>query len=377
MGSDELAVILYSGGTTGFPKGIMLSNYNFISEGLMVANWGGGLQAEDASVLAILPIFHGFGLGICCNAAFMGGAKSILVPQFTPEIVADLIKKKKPTLITGVPTLYDALTRNLDFQTADLSCLQNTSCGADSLPRQVKDRFEEIVKRQGGNVQLVEGYGLTEAVTGIMSTPLDGYREGSVGIPFPDMLAKVVGIGTMEEVPIGQEGELCVSGPAVMLGYLESPEETAAVIKKHKDGLTWLHTGDIFTMDKDGYFYFKLRLKRMIKSSGMNVYPVQVEAVLDKHPDVQAACVIGVPDEAQVEKVKAFVVLKDKSKASDELARALILHCQKDLIKWSCPREVEFRDSLPVTKVGKIAYTELEKQEIEKLRKEGKYTGGK
>ena len=165
MGTDELAVILYSGGTTGFPKGIMLSNYNFISEGLMVANWGGALSAESASILAILPIFHGFGLGICCNAAFMGGAKSILVPQFTPEIVADLVKKKRPTLIAGVPTLYDALTRNPDFQTADLSCLQNTSCGADSLPRQVKERFEEIVKRQGGNVQLVEGYGLTEAVT--------------------------------------------------------------------------------------------------------------------------------------------------------------------------------------------------------------------
>jgi long-chain acyl-CoA synthetase len=377
MDTDEMAVILYSGGTTGFPKGIMLSNYNFISEGLMVANWGSGLQAENASVLAILPIFHGFGLGICCNAAFMGGAKSILVPQFTPEIVADLIKKKKPTLITGVPTLYDALTRNPDFQTADLSCLQNTSCGADSLPRQVKERFEKIVKRQGGSVQLVEGYGLTEAVTGIMSTPLDGYREGSVGIPFPDMLAKVVSIGTTKEVPIGEEGELCVSGPAVMLGYLESPEETAAVIKKHEDGLTWLHTGDIFTMDKDGYFYFKLRLKRMIKSSGMNVYPVQVEAVLDKHPDVRGACVIGVPDETQVEKVKAFVVLKDAAKATPEMEKALIDHCREHLIKWSCPREIEFRDSLPVTRVGKIAYTELEKQEIEKLRSEGKYTGSK
>lgn len=377
MDTDEMAVILYSGGTTGFPKGIMLSNYNFISEGLMVANWGVGVQAEGASVLAILPIFHGFGLGICCNAAFMGGAKSILVPQFTPEIVADLIKKKKPTLITGVPTLYDALTRNPDFQTADLSCLQNTSCGADSLPRQVKDRFEEIVKRQGGNVQLMEGYGLTEAVTGIMSMPIDGYREGSVGVPFPDMLAKVVGIGTTQEVPIGQEGELCVSGPAVMLGYLESPEETAAVIKKHEDGLTWLHTGDIFTMDKDGYFYFKLRLKRMIKSSGMNVYPVQVEAVLDKHPDVQAACVIGVPDEAQVEKVKAFVVLKDASKAGPEMGQELIKHCQKNLIKWSCPREVEFRESLPLTRVGKIAYTVIQQEEIANLKAAGKYTGNK
>ena len=378
MGTDEMAVILYSGGTTGFPKGIMLSNYNFISEGLMVAHWGGGeLMAEDSSILAILPIFHGFGLGVCCNAAFMGGSTSILVPQFTPEIVADLIRKKRPNIIVGVPTLFDALSKNDIFQTTDLSCLKNTSSGADSLPRQVKERFEEVVKKQRGNVQLVEGYGLTEAVTAIMATPLDGYREGSVGIPYPDMLAKVVGIGTTDEVPLGEEGELCLNGPAVMLGYLEQPEETAAVLKTHADGKIWLHTGDIFTQDADGYFYFKLRLKRMIKSSGMNVYPVQVEAILDKHPDVQAVCVIGVPDEAQVERVKAVVVLNDKSKASPELAQELILHCQKHLIKWSCPRDVEFRDSLPLTKVGKIAYTELEKEEIEKLRSAGKYTGGK
>jgi len=376
MGTDELAVILYSGGTTGFPKGIMLSNYNFISEGLMVANWGSGaLTAENASILAILPIFHGFGLGICCNAAFMGGGKSILVPQFTPEIVADLIKKKRPTLITGVPTLYDALTRNEVFQTTDLSCLQNTSCGADTLPRTVKDRFEEIVTRQGGNVTLVEGYGLTEAVTGIMSTPVDGYREGSVGIPFPDMLAKVVGIGTTEELPVGQEGELCVSGPAVMMGYLEQPEETAEVIKKHADGRIWLHTGDIFTMDDDGYFYFKLRLKRMIKSSGMNVYPAQVEAILYQHAEVRDACVIGIPDEAQVERVKAYVVLKDPAKASPEMAQELIKHCQGQLIKWSCPREIEFRDSLPLTRVGKIAYNVLQQEEIAKLKAEGKFAG--
>ncbi|MBP7342749.1 MAG: AMP-binding protein [Syntrophaceae bacterium] len=380
MGTDEMAVILYSGGTTGFPKGIMLSNYNFVSEGMMVAAWGGEtikMKHDEYSTLAIMPIFHGFGLGIGCNATFMGGGTSILVPHFTPEIVAELIRKKRPSIISGVPTLYDAISRNPDFQTADLSCLKATSCGADSLPRHVKERFEEIVTRQGGHVELVEGYGLTESVTGVISTPLDGYREGSVGVPFPDMLAKVVGVGTTEEVPSGVEGELCVSGPAVMLGYLEQPEETAKVLKKHEDGRIWLHTGDIFTMDEDGYFYFKLRLKRMIKSSGMNVYPVQVEAVMDKHPDVRASCVIGVPDEAQVEKVKAFVVLKDASKTSPEMKKALIDHCREHLIKWSCPREVEFRETLPLTRVGKIAYAVLEEEEIAKLKAEGKYTGKK
>ncbi|MGA2227294.1 MAG: class I adenylate-forming enzyme family protein, partial [Syntrophobacteraceae bacterium] len=171
--------------------------------------------------------------------------------------------------------------------------------------------------------------------------------------------------------------ELCLHGPAVMLGYLDQPEETAKTLQKHADGRTWLHTGDIFTMDKDGYFYFKLRLKRMIKSSGMNVYPAQVEAVLYNHPEVRDACVIGVPDETQVERVKAFVVLKDKTKAGPDVGKALIDHCRENLIKWSCPREVEFCESLPLTRVGKIACAELEKQEIDRLRLEGKYTGGK
>jgi long-chain acyl-CoA synthetase len=376
MGPDELAVILYSGGTTGLPKGIMLSNYNFISEGMMAASFRMAAHGGIPMVmLASLPIFHGFGLGICCNAMFMTGGTSILVPQFTPDIVAELIKTKRPTSIAGVPTLYDALSRNPVFQRADLSCLKAATSGADTLPRTVKERFEEIVKKQGGHVQLVEGYGLTEAVTGIMATPAHAYREGSVGIPYPDMEAKIVKVGTMEEVPVGDEGELCVHGPAVMLGYLGQPEETAKTLQQHADGKTWLHTGDIFTMSEEGFFYFKLRLKRMIKSSGMNVYPAQVEVVLYQHPDVRDACVIGVPDEAQIERVKAIIVLKDSSKAGPDLGKELIKHCQEHLIKWSCPREVEFRDSLPLTRVGKVAYTVLEQEEIAKLKAAGKYTG--
>ena len=374
MGTDEMAVILFSGGTTGVPKGIMLSNANFISEGMQVAAWG--KMGGGDSMLAILPIFHGFGLGVCVNALFMGGGKSILVPQFTPEIVADLIKKKRPSLVVGVPTLFEALSANPVFQKADLSCLKATFSGADTLPRPVKDRFEAAVKNQGGNIQLLEGYGLTEAVTAIMATPLGQYREGSVGIPFPDMLAKIVKMDTTEEAPIGEEGEICLHGPAVMLGYLDQPEETAQTLRRHEDGKLWLHTGDIGTMDADGFFYFKLRLKRMIKSSGMNVYPAQVEDVLYKHPDVLKACVIGVPDEKQIQRVKAFVVLNDKVKASPEMEKTLIAHCQEHLIRWSCPREIEFRDDLPCTLVGKVAFNTLEQEEIARLKAEGKYCGG-
>ena len=373
MGTDEMAVILFSGGTTGVPKGIMLSNYNFISEGMQVSAWG-SMGCGD-SILAILPIFHGFGLGVCVNAAFMGGGKSILVPQFTPEIVADLIKKKRPTIVVGVPTLFDALSSNPLFRKTDLSCLKATVSGADTLPRPVKERFEAVVKERGGNVQLLEGYGLTEAVTGIMATPLNQYREGSVGIPFPDMLAKIVLLGTTEEAPVGEEGEICVNGPAVMLGYLDQPEETANTLRTHADGKIWLHTGDIGTMDADGFFYFRLRQKRMIKSSGMNVYPAQVEDVLYKHPDVAKVCVIGVPDEKQVQRVKGFVVLKEPAKASAETEAALIAHCQEHLIRWSCPREIEFREDLPCTLVGKIAFNTLEQEEVAKLKAEGKFCG--
>ena len=371
--TDDLAVILYSGGTTGVPKGIMLSNMNFISEGMQVSEWG--KLSDTDSILAILPIFHGFGLGVCVNACFMGGGKTILVPQFTPETVAQIISAQKPSFVVGVPTLFDALSRHPKFCKADLSCLRGTFSGADTLPRTVKERFEEVVKKQGGNVQLLEGYGLTEAVTAIMSMPINEYREGSIGVPFPDMLAKIVKLGTTTEAPCGQEGEICVAGPAVMMGYLDHPEETADTLRKHSDGKIWLHTGDIGTMDKDGFFYFKLRQKRMIKSSGMNVYPAQVEDILYKHPDVQEACVIGVPDEAQVQVVKGVVVLKDPSKASPEMEKILIDYCRDHLIKWSCPREIEFRDSLPKTLVGKVAFNVLEQEEIAKLKAAGKYTG--
>ncbi|MBI9086232.1 MAG: AMP-binding protein [Desulfobacterales bacterium] len=373
-GFKDLAVILYSGGTTGTPKGIMLSNENFICEGMQVSVFG-NLASEDA-ILAILPVFHGFGLGVCINAAFMGGAKSILVPQFTPEDVAKLIRSKRPNFIVGVPTLFEALSRSERFRNSDLSCITAAFSGADTLPRVVKERFEAVVRKQGGHSQLREGYGLTEAVTAIMAMPMSEYREGSVGIPFPDMDAKIVARGTTESLSPGEEGEICISGPAVMIGYLDNAEETAKTLKTHADGRIWLHTGDVGTMDPDGFFYFKLREKRMIKSSGMNVYPAQVEDLLYKHPAVLEACVIGVPDEKQVERVKAFVVLNDPEKAGTALEKELIDFCRKDLIKWSCPREIEFRSELPLTLVGKVAFNELVLEEIEKLKGEGKFSDG-
>ncbi len=362
--TDDPAAILFSGGTMGLPKGIVLSNRNFIAEGMAAAAW---VQMTGAdSILAVLPLFHGFGLGVCVNAAFMAGAKSILVPQFSPQIVAKLLRTLRPTLLVGVPTLYDALSKDASLQRVDLSFLHACFCGADTLPRPVKERFEALVKAAGGNVRLLEGYGLTEAVTGIMAMPLGEYREGSIGIPFPDVDATICRSGTIDEVPIGEEGEICIAGPAVMSGYLDDPQATAQALRVHGDGRVWLHTGDLGRRDAEGFFYFSVRAKRMIKSSGFNVYPAQVEEVLHAHPLVAEACVIGIPDEAQVERVKAVVVLKDPARESEATAQALIAFCRERLIKWSCPREVEFRRELPRTRVGKVDFRALVDEHLAK-----------
>lgn len=361
--TDALAAILYSGGTTGSPKGIMLSHRNFISEGMQLAAWV-GLRDSD-TVLAALPIFHGFGLAALVNAPLLSGAKVVMVPQFSPEIVAELLRTKRPTLTAGPPTLYESLARDPSLRRADLSSLRAAFSGADTLPEPVRERFEGLVAERGGSVRLLEGYGLTEAVTAIMGMPLHERRPQSIGIPFPDMLAMICEPTTTSACAPNGEGEICVSGPAVMLGYLDDPEATEAALKKHKDGRVWLHTGDIGRMDGDGFFYFVSRLKRMIKSSGFNVYPAQVEAVLYQHETVVDACVVGIPDEAQGERVKAFVVVAETAEAGPELAAELIEYCRERLIKWSCPREVEFRHELPKTRIGKIDYAALVREQLE------------
>lgn len=370
--TDALAVILYSGGTTtGTPKGVLLSNRNLITAGMMVSTWG-NLCRKD-SILAILPIFHGFGLGVCINAAFMSGATSILAPQFSADTVVHLLRTRRPNLIIGLPGLFHAMTQNRKFLKTDLGFLKAAFCGADTLPKVVKERFEKIVAENGGNVRIQEGYGLTETVTAVIGNPAKGYREGSIGLPFPDMLAKIVRPGTDEELTSGCRGELCLHGPTIMLGYLNQPGETAKILKQHRDGKLWLHTEDLCSMDNDGYFYFHLRLKRIINSSGISISPIQVENRLLRHPDVLETCVIGVPDLSLVEKIKAFVVLKKTPKAGSDMVKTLTEYCCEELVKESCPQEIEFRPEIPKTLLGKIAYHELWKQEIQKLQDKGQY----
>ncbi|HTX74269.1 MAG TPA: AMP-binding protein [Rectinemataceae bacterium] len=358
--ADDPAVILYSGGTTGSPKGIVLSSRNFNALGLQVGTQGPVLPGD--TILSILPVFHGFGLGVCVHTFLIAGGTCVLVPRFTSASVAALIRAKRPQYMAGVPTLYESLAADPTMARTDLSCLKMIYAGGDKLPEPVKNRFDEFLRSRNGRTELFEGYGLTESVTACIVTPRGHYRPGSIGIPLPDMLAKIVAPGTTDELPPDSDGELCVAGPTLMLGYLNSPEESAHALRVHPDGRTWLHTGDLCSMDADGFVYFRLRIKRIIKVSGVSVSPVLVEETLDRHPDVALSCVVGVPDNRKLQAIKAFVVLKNPSAASEEKAAELIEYCRKHLIKWSVPESIEFRPSLPLTRVGKVAFSELERE---------------
>ena len=361
---DDGAVILFSGGTTDLPKGIVLTSVNFNALGVSM-EYISGIDPGD-SVLAILPAFHGFGLGICIHTALQVGAYFILVPEFSADIYINNVIKYKPAYIAGVPTLFQALMNNPRFSKARFDSLKGAYSGGDMLSAGLKKRFDAAIQAQGATVELMEGYGLTECVTACAVSPAHDYRDDSMGIPIPGMDIKVIDATTGEEVPYGTEGEICVTGRTLMKGYLKDPEATANTLREDADGRVWLHSGDIGRMDADGFLYFMGRIKRIIKVSGVSVYPAQVEQILEAHPLVNRACVIGLPDEYQISSVKAFVLLIDPDKACDDIHAELLAYCKKHLIKWAVPRQLEFRSSLPTTRVGKIAYTELEHEELAK-----------
>ncbi|HIR07111.1 MAG TPA: acyl--CoA ligase [Candidatus Pullichristensenella stercoripullorum] len=358
----EGAVILYSGGTTGTTKGILLSNLNFNALALQTAAMSGYTDLHGMKMLSVMPIFHGFGLGIGIHTALVVGATCILVPQFTISTYAKLLKKKKPNLIPGVPTLFEALLRADKLENANLSFLRGVFSGGDSLSIELKTKVDKFLKEHNSPVPIREGYGTTECVTASCLTPLGYYREGSIGVPFPDTYYKIVKPGTTDEVPNGEEGEIVLSGPTVMLGYVDNPEETAMTLREHADGRIWLHTGDLGTMDADGFVYFRQRIKRMIVTSGYNVYPSQLENIIDGHEKVLYSCVIGVKDPYKMQKVKAYVVLRPGVQPSDEVKREILKYCEKHIARYAMPYDIEFREELPKTLVGKVAYRKLEEE---------------
>ena len=360
--AHDCAAILYSGGTTGTTKGIMLSSLNFNALGLQTIAASGFGSVAGMKMLSIMPVFHGFGLGIGIHTALIGGAACILVPQFSVSIYADTLLKHKPQLIPGVPTLFEALLRADKLEKADLSFLKGIFCGGDSLSPELKKKVDAFLKFHGCTEQIREGYGTTECVTASCLTPKNYARPGSIGVPFPDTYYKIVKPGTLQEQPANTEGEICISGPTVMLGYMDNPGETAQTLRSHGDGRIWLHTGDLGHMDADGFIYFRQRLKRMIISSGYNVYPSQLENIIDGHSKVLLSCVIGVKDSYRGQRVKAYVVPMPGIAPTEELKAELLDYCAQHMAKYACPRELEFRESLPKTLVGKVAYRVLEEE---------------
>ena len=367
---DDPAVMLYSGGTTGTTRGIVLSNNNFnnLGEQIVATN---PMYRHGDRMLAAMPMFHGFGLGVCIHSLLSQGGRVILLPRFTPKSYAKAILKNKCNFIAGVPTLFEALLRIPQMEGKDLSYLKGVFSGGDSLSIELKKKLDKFLYDHNATIQVREGYGTTETVTACCLTPPKMYKEGSIGIPFPDTYMKIVKPNTDEEVPYGTEGEILISGPTNMQYYWENEEETAMTLRKsEKDGLTWVYTGDLGYMDDEGFIYFRGRSKRMIISSGYNIYPAQLENIIDAHEDVLMSCIIGVPDAYKMHKVKAFVALKPGIEPSDEEKEKILAHCRKHLAKYEMPYDIEFRESLPKTLVGKVAYRILEEEEMAKLQKE-------
>ena len=364
-GFNDPAVILYSGGTTGTTKGIVLTNGNFNALGQQIIATNPMFRPGD-KMLAAMPLFHGFGLGVCVHSMLANGGRCILIPRFTAKSYAKQIVKYRCNFIAGVPTLYEALLRLPSMDNADLSSLKGVFSGGDSLSIELKKKVDAFLKSHNASVQIRQGYGLTECVTASCLTPKDYNRVGSIGVPFPDTYYKIVKPGTTDEIDPNVEGEICISGPSVMLRYVDNPEETEHTLRRHDDGRVWLHTGDLGKMDEDGFVYFSQRIKRMIITSGYNVYPGQLENVIDGHEKVLLSCVIGVKDPYKIQKVKAFVVLRPGYEPSDEVKQEILEYCRGHIAKYAMPYDIEFRAELPKTLVGKVAYRVLEEEEAER-----------
>jgi long-chain acyl-CoA synthetase len=346
---EDLALLQYTGGTTGVPKGAMLTHSNLVSNALMCNAWLKAIESEEVQI-NVIPLYHIYGMTVTMNNAIASAGTMVLFPRFDAKEVLSAIQKYKATVFGGVPTLYTALINHPDISSYDLSSIKFCISGASPLPPEVQKKFMELT----GGV-LVEGYGLTEASPVTHANPLDPTLEtvkiGSIGFAWPDTEAGIMDKGTGEFLPYGDIGELVIKGPQVMKGYWNLPEDTADVLK---DG--WLYTGDIARMDEEGYFYIVDREKDLIKFRGYSVYPREIEDVLYEHPSVKIAAVVGKPEEGSGEIPKAFIVLKEGAEATEE---EMIEFVRERIAPYKRIREVEFRDELPMTLVGKVLKKDL------------------
>lgn len=348
--SEDLAVLQYTGGTTGLAKGAMLTHRNLLANTLQTTKWvPKGIEGAERGI-CVAPFFHSYGMTVCMNLGIYAAGTLVLMPRFEPKEVVKAIRRYRPSMFPGIPTIYIAIMRELGKDTSFMRSIKYSISGAAPLPASVQEDFNAMT---GG--KLVEGYGLSEASPVTHSNPLtDKARNGSIGLPLPNVEATILRPGTGEPVPVGEEGEIAVKGPNIMRGYWNREEETKAIFVNG-----WMLTGDIGRMDKDGYFYVSERAKDMIIASGFNVYPREVEEVLFQHPAVEEAAVRGIADDYRGETVAAFVVLKKGHEPNEETWQNIMTFCRKQLTPYKVPKILEFRRELPKSLVGKVLRREL------------------
>lgn len=367
--SNDPAMILNSGGTTGTSKGVVLSNGNLIAF-VESATIGQSYLKPGDTCLALMPIFHGFGIVHSILFPLCRGMHVILRHKFNVIEYCNMIVRYKPQILMGVPTLFESLITEWNSQdrTEKLDFLKCVLVGGDALKSGLRAEINKFLADNGATIQVCAGYGLSEAVCGVALGDPSNIKGEAIGIPMPGIY---VGIFSSidEEVPYGEEGEICVCGPTVMLGYYNNEKETNIALHVHQDGNVWLHTGDIGTMDEEGFITYTNRIKRMIITSGYNVYPSRIEKLLETHPAVMLCSVVGVPDKHRMEVPKAFIVLNKKYKKSELLLLELKKLCRKNLPKYSCPTEFVFMEKLPTTKVGKIDFKKLQQSHQESEEK--------
>lgn len=360
-GGADPAIIMYSGGTTGAPKPVLLSNLNVNAESICDDSMIRQL-APGASLLSILPLFHCFGLGVCIHTPLCRGMSCILIPAFSHKQFAEIIRKNEPNFIVGVPTLFEALI-NTKLKPNDLASVTAVICGGDALNQTLRDKVNDYLEAHGSSAKIRVGYGLTEGSGAVCLSPENAFSDGIIGAPMPDTYIKIVKPDTFNIQPVGEDGEICISGPLVMMGYLNDDAETAQAIRIHDDGRAWLHTGDIGHLGPDGLFYFGQRLKRMIISSGYNIYPTHLESIINSHEAVLTSTVIGVDHPYKGQVPKAFIVLKPGYKAGKKIEKEIRELLTRNVPIYALPTAYEFRDKLPTTLVGKVAFRKLEEEE--------------
>ena len=356
----DAAVILHSGGTTGTPKGIILSNLNVNAVAIEETTVCGVIDT-NTTIFAVMPIFHGFGLITSIHIPFINGATAIILPQLNPKKFASMVKKYRPNIIGGVPSLYETFINDRVLRKADLSFITCAMCGGDYLTSALKAKVDSFFSSHNCHCKLRAAYGMTECGSGVVMMPNQTDVVDGVGIPVPDCIIKIVEPNTQIEVPTGSIGEICVHAKSVMMAYLNNPKETSSMLQTHSDNKLYLHTGDLGYINERGYVFYTQRLKRMIISNGYNIYPSQIEKIIERHKDVVTCTVVGVPHPLKVQVPKAFIVLKENTLVSLKLKNEIKKLCEDNIAHYAIPASFVFKKSLPTTKMGKVDYQKLEK----------------